>query len=109
MTEHSLDGTPVKSFFVYFITVIIFKNQILDFFEEYLIRTEARHSASYHDRNRRVIKQFKKFLREKRPYLTRLSQLRPELIEEYQRYRLTQIVENAIQFQAGLDTNIFIF
>jgi integrase len=67
---------------------------ILDFFEEYLNRTKVRHSTSYHDRNRRVVKQFKKFLKEKRPYLTRISQLRPDVIEEFQRYRLAQVVEN---------------
>jgi len=67
---------------------------VFDFFEEYLSRAKAWHSASYHDRNRRVIEKFREFLKRKRPYLKKLSQLRPEVIEEYQRYRLDQIVEN---------------
>ncbi len=68
---------------------------ILDFFDEYLKRTEAHHSASYHSRNRRVIKQFKEFLTKERPYLRKLSQLRPEVIEYFQRYRLGQVVPNS--------------
>ena len=48
---------------------------ILRFFDEYLRRTEANHSSSYHSRNKRVIGQFKRFLQAKRPYLAKLSQL----------------------------------
>jgi len=59
------------------------------FFKEYLNRTEMRHSISYHKRNDVVIRNFKRFLDEKMPYLTRLSQIRPAIIEEYQRFRLS--------------------
>ncbi len=68
---------------------------ILDFFDEYLRRTEAHHSASYHNRNKRVINEFRMFLKKERPYLRKLSQLRPEVIEAYQRYRLGQVVPNS--------------
>jgi len=68
---------------------------ILSFFDEYLRRTETSHSASYHSRNERVIRQFKRFLQTKRPYLTKLSQLRPEVMEEYQRFRLSEVVPNS--------------
>jgi integrase len=40
------------------------------FFEEYLRRTDGKHSASYHNRNGRVIEQFRRFLEEERPSLT---------------------------------------
>jgi hypothetical protein len=43
------------------------------FFEEYVARTEGIHSASYHDRNSRVIKNFQRFLDTERPYLLKLS------------------------------------
>ncbi len=65
------------------------------FFQEYLGRTKTRHSASYHDRNRRVIKQFERFLDAERPYLTRLSQLKHAVIEAYQRFRLNETVPNS--------------
>lgn len=68
---------------------------VYKFFDEYLRRTEARHSASYHDRNRRVLEKFKEFLQKERPYLAKLSQLRPEVIEAYQRFRLKQVVPNS--------------
>jgi len=68
---------------------------ILRFFEEYLRRTEATHSASYHNRNERVIKQFKRFLQAKRPYLMKLSQLRPDVIEEYQRFRMKEMTPHS--------------
>ena len=63
---------------------------IKKFFKEYLNRTEIRHSASYHKRNDVVIRNFTRFLDEKMPYLTRLSQIRPAIIEEYQRFRLSE-------------------
>lgn len=68
---------------------------ILSFFDEYLRRTEVSHSASYQSRNERVIRQFKRFLQAKRPYLAKLSQLRPEVMEEYQRFRLSEVVPNS--------------
>ena len=68
---------------------------IQNFFEEYLRRTEANNSNSYHSRNKRVIRQFKRFLQVKRPYLTKLSQLRPEVIEEYRRFRLSEVIPNS--------------
>lgn len=68
---------------------------IRKFFQQYLERTKARHSASYHDRNRRVIKQLERFLDAERPYLTRLSQLKPAVIEAYQRFRLNETVPNS--------------
>jgi len=63
---------------------------ILAFFDEYLKRTRDKHAAAYHDRNRRVIEQFKRFLKAERPYLKKLSQLRPEVVEAYQRFRLAE-------------------
>ena len=45
------------------------------FFQEYLQRTEHRHSESYHKRNSQVINHFKKFIEEAKPHLTRLSNL----------------------------------
>jgi len=64
---------------------------IRQFFKEYLERTIDVHSASYHNRNERVIKQFERFLDTERPYLTKLSQLTMEVIEAYQRFRLKEI------------------
>ncbi|MGD2095688.1 MAG: hypothetical protein PVH77_11830, partial [Phycisphaerales bacterium] len=60
---------------------------IRKFFQQYLERTKTRHSASYHERNTRVIRQFERFLDIERPYLTRLSQIRPSVIDAYQRFR----------------------
>jgi integrase len=65
------------------------------FFDEYLARTEGIQAATYHDRNRRVIKNFKRFLKAERPYLTKLSQLRPEVIEAYQRFRMKEVTPNS--------------
>jgi integrase len=65
------------------------------FFQQYLERTKTRHSASYHDRNRRVIRQFERFLDAERPYLSRLSQIRPSVIDAYQRFRLNETVPNS--------------
>jgi len=61
------------------------------FFDEFLAKTEGLQAATYHDRNRRVIKNFKRFLKAERPYLTKLSQLRPEVIEAYQRFRMKEV------------------
>ena len=63
---------------------------IMKFFKEYFNRTEMKHSVSYHRRNDIVIKKFTSFLDEKMPYLTRLSQIRPAIIEEYQRFRISE-------------------
>jgi len=60
------------------------------FLQKYQARTESILSASYHDRNRRVIKNFQKFLKAERPYLSKLSQVRSEVIEAYQQYRMKQ-------------------
>ncbi len=68
---------------------------ILSFFGEYLERTKSTRSVSYHNRNERVITHFKRFLGAKRPYLTKLSQLRTEVIEEYKRFRLNEVVPNS--------------
>jgi integrase len=70
---------------------------IRKFFDEYLEKTKVTHSASYHDRNRRVIEQFKRFLDAERPYLNKLSQIRLEAIEAYQRFRLNEVVPNSGQ------------
>jgi len=64
----------------------------LTFFDEYLERTKDKHAPAYHNRNARVIKQFKRFLQSERPYLKKLSQIRPEVIEAYQRFRLAEVV-----------------
>lgn len=64
---------------------------IAAFFDEYLKRTKGKHADGYHDRNRRVIEQFKRFLKAERPYLKKLSQIRPEVIEAYQRFRLSEV------------------
>jgi len=63
---------------------------VFAFFHEYLRRTKGRHAPSYHNRNERVIAQFTRFLRAERPYLKKLSQVRPEVIEAYQRFRLAE-------------------
>lgn len=68
---------------------------IRKFFDEYLEKTKVKHSASYHDRNKRVIKQFTRFLDTERPYLNKLSQIRLEVIEAYQRFRLNEVVPNS--------------
>lgn len=68
---------------------------VLGFFDEYRRRTEPRHSAGYRKRLKSVVENIKRFLREKRPYLTKLSQLRPAVGEEYQRHRLTETSGNA--------------
>lgn len=68
---------------------------IRKFFDEYLEKTKVKHSASYHNRNRRIIEQFKKFLDMERPYLNKLSQIRLEVIEVYQRFRLNEVVPNS--------------
>jgi len=65
------------------------------FFAEYLARTESVHSASYHDRNRRVIENFKRFLKAERPYLSKLSQIRPDIIEAYQRFRMKEVTPHS--------------
>lgn len=65
------------------------------FFDEYLRRTDGKHSASYHNRNGRVIKQFRRFLEKERPSLSRLSELRPDVIEEFQRFRLSESVPHS--------------
>lgn len=68
---------------------------LLQFFDEYLARTEGVHSPAFHNRNERVITQFRRYLAAKRPYLTKLSQLRPEVVEEYQRFRLNEVVPHS--------------
>lgn len=67
---------------------------IRKFFEEYLQRTEDRHSTSYHRRNELVVRNFTRFLDKKMAHLTKLSQIRPAVIEEYQRFRLTERTGN---------------
>lgn len=64
------------------------------FFEEYLERTEMRHSASYQNRNDLVIRNFLRFIENCTPHLSKLSQIIPHVIEEYQRFRLS---ENTVQ------------
>ena len=68
---------------------------IREFFQEYLRRTEARHSPTYRQRNKNVIDNFIRFLDKKLPYLTKLSQIRPAVIEEYQKFRLSERGGNA--------------
>jgi len=65
------------------------------FFEEYLARTEGIHSASYHNRNSRVIKNFRRFLEAKRPCLSKLSKIRPEVVEAYQRFRMKEVTPHS--------------
>jgi len=67
---------------------------IREFFSEYLRRTESRHSVSYHGRNDLVKRNFFRFLDSQRPYLMKLSQIRPAIIEEYQRFRLAEHTGN---------------
>lgn len=67
---------------------------IRKFFQEYLERTMDRVSASYHRRNDLVIRNFTRFIDEKAPHLTKLSQIRPAVIEEYQRFRLSERTGN---------------
>lgn len=64
------------------------------FFAEYLERTKGINSASYQNRNERVIKQFERFLDSERPYLAKLSQIRPEVIEAYKRFRMNEVTPN---------------
>ena len=68
--------------------------QIRKFLQEYLQRTKDRVSASYHRRNDVVIRNFIRFLDEKMPHLSKLSQVRPAVIEEYQRFRLSELTGN---------------
>jgi integrase len=63
---------------------------IRKFFDEYLQWTEMRHSASYHERNDLVIRNFKRFLDERMTNLSRLSQIKPHIIEDYQAFRLSE-------------------
>jgi len=67
---------------------------IRKFFQEYLERTQERHSVSYHRRNDLVTRNFTKFLDLKAPRLTRLSQVTLAIAEEYQRFRLAEPVKN---------------
>ncbi len=67
---------------------------IRKFFAEYLRRTETRQAPSYHRRNELVIRNFTRFLDRKLPYLSKLSQIRPAVIEQYQRFRLTEHTGN---------------
>ena len=67
---------------------------IRKFFSEYLQRTKGRQSESYHERNDIVIRNFTRFLEQKFPHLNRLLQLRPAVIEEYQRFRLSEHTGN---------------
>ncbi|GMW01804.1 MAG: hypothetical protein AMXMBFR84_29410 [Candidatus Hydrogenedentota bacterium] len=61
------------------------------FFKEYQTRTEPRLSASYHRRNQQIFDHIARFLEDtKRGHITRLSQLTPGLIEEYQAHRMKQ-------------------
>jgi integrase len=60
------------------------------FFNEYMQRTKGVHSASYQRRNQTVIDNFQKFLKKRFPHLTKLSQIRPAVIEEYRRFRTTE-------------------
>jgi len=60
------------------------------FFDEYLQRTEPRQSEGYHTRNKEVVTHFRAFLEAEQPYISRLSQLTPPIIDEYQRWRLVQ-------------------
>lgn len=64
------------------------------FFDEYLQRTKGKQSVSYHGRNDIVIRNFTRFLDAKFPHLSKLSQLRPAVIEEYQRLRLSERTGN---------------
>jgi integrase len=64
---------------------------IRKFFAEYLESTKGVHSASYHNRNERVIRQFERFLDSERPYLTKISQIRPEVIEAFKRFRMNEV------------------
>jgi len=61
------------------------------FFNLYLERTKGVHSSSYHNRSERVIRQFERFLDSDRPYLTKLSQVTPEVVEAYQRFRMQEV------------------
>lgn len=65
------------------------------FFDEYLRRTEPHQSRSYHERNGLVVRNFTQFLDAKLPHLTKLSQIRPAVAEEYQRFRLAEGTGNA--------------
>jgi len=69
------------------------------FFDEYLEKTKVKHSASCHDRNRRVIKQFTRFLDTERPYLNKLSQIRPAILARQESYNQ---VDNDHEAEAAL-------
>jgi len=65
------------------------------FFGEFLAKTKGIQVVTYHDRKRRVIKNFKRFLKAERPYLTKLSLFSPEVIEAYQRFRMKEVTPHS--------------
>ena len=67
---------------------------IQKFFDEYFERTRARHSPSYQQRNKIVIENFRRFLKAQKPHLTKLSQVTPAVVGEYQGFRLSERTGN---------------
>ncbi len=57
------------------------------FFEQYLDYSRANHQPSTTNRYRAVIDHFRQFLAEKRPELGFISQVTPEIIDQYKVYR----------------------